>query len=97
MTRSWTHGTWVAKEGSEGAFAAAWFELARAAGERFGTTPTLLHDTEDPRVFKTFAAWPSREVRDAFRGSDLVREAMAGFEPLLDSMQMIALDEVEPS
>lgn len=94
MTGAWTHGTWVVKEGNEEAFVAAWSRLARAAGERFGTTPTLLRDVDDPRVFKTFAAWGSREQREEFRGSDLVRSAMDEIEPLVDSGKIMPFDEV---
>jgi quinol monooxygenase YgiN len=95
MKRSWTHGAWVVKRGSEDAFVDAWSTLARAAGQRFGVRPTLLRDPDDPRVFKTFAAWPNREAREEFRGSDLVRDAMEEIEPLLESGKIMAFDEVE--
>ncbi len=95
MASSWTHGAWVVKEGDEDAFVAAWSKLARAAGERFGVSPTLLRDPDDPRVFKTFAGWRSQEERDEFRRSDIVRSAMDEIEPLLDSGKIMPFDEVE--
>jgi quinol monooxygenase YgiN len=94
MTRSWTHGAWVVKEGNEDAFVAAWSKLARAAGERFGVSPTLLHDPENPQVFKTFAAWRNEEQREEFRASDIVRDAMDDIEPLLESGKIMPFDEV---
>jgi heme-degrading monooxygenase HmoA len=95
MTRSWTHGAWVVREGNEDAFVAAWSKLARAAEELFGVRPTLLRDPDDPRIFKTFAGWPDRETREEFRSSDLVSTAMNEIEPLLESGRIMAFDEVE--
>jgi quinol monooxygenase YgiN len=92
----WTHGTWIVKPGNEDAFVEAWSRLARTAGPRFGSSrATLLRDRDRPNVFKTFGAWPSIEVVEEFRASDLFAKAVAELQPLVESFEPMTLDEVE--
>jgi quinol monooxygenase YgiN len=96
MANVWTHGTWVVKPGMEDAFVAAWARLASDATGRFGSArPTLLRDRDRPNVFETFGPWPSIEAVEAFRASDLFRDAVAETRPLLESFEPVTLDEVE--
>ena len=96
MGTVWTHGTWTVKPGMDEAFVEAWTRLARAAMDRFQSGhPILLRDRDHPDVFKTFGAWPSIEVVEEFRASDLFRDGVAEMQPLLESFEPLTLDEVE--
>jgi quinol monooxygenase YgiN len=95
MGEVWTHGTWIVKPGKEEAFVEAWTRLARSAPGLFkGERPILLRDREHPNVFKTFGAWPSIDVIEEFRASDLFRDSVAELQPLLESFEPMTLDEV---
>ena len=96
MANVWTHGTWIVKLGSEVAFVEAWTRLARSSSERpeIGR-PFLLRDRERPNVFKSFGSFRSIEDIEAFRSSDVFREAVAETQPLLESFEPMTLDEVE--
>jgi quinol monooxygenase YgiN len=93
----WTHGTWVVKPGNEDAFVETWTRIARSSMDRWGIIgrPMLLRDRERPNVFKTFGAWPSVDVVEEFRSSDLFRDLVAETQPLLESFEPMTLDEVE--
>jgi quinol monooxygenase YgiN len=96
MASVWTHGTWVVKPGSEAAFVDAWSRLARTSAARFGSgRPFLLRDRERSNVFKSFGSFPTIQEIEAFRSSDLFREAVAETRPLLESFEPMTLDEVE--
>jgi quinol monooxygenase YgiN len=95
MGTVWTHGKWMVKPGNEEAFVDAWTRLARSATARFQSErPILLRDRERPNVFETFGAWPSIEVIEEFRASDLFRDSVAELQPLLESFEPLTLDEV---
>jgi quinol monooxygenase YgiN len=96
MTDVWTHGTWVVKPGMDDAFVAVWAKLANQATGRFGSArPTLLRDRDRLNVFETFGLWPSIEAVEAFRASDMFRDAVTEMGPLLDSFETLTLDEIE--
>jgi|SRR5215211_863649 len=96
MANVWTHGTWVVKPGREDAFVEAWTRLARSAIERFEAgRPFLLRDRERPNVFETLGSWPSVDVVEEFRASDLFRDGVAETRPLLESFEPVTLDEIE--
>jgi quinol monooxygenase YgiN len=86
----------VVKPGSEDAFVQAWTDLARRAGEMFqGARPTLLRDRDRPNLFKTFGSWPDVAAAEAFRGSELIRSGLEDLQPLLESFEMMTLDEID--
>jgi quinol monooxygenase YgiN len=92
----WTHGTWVVRPGHEEDFISVWTRFAREATARFGTNrPILLRDRDRPNAFKTFGRWPSVEVVEEFRASDLFRESVAEVQPHLEFFEPMTLDEIE--
>jgi quinol monooxygenase YgiN len=96
MSAVWTHGTWIVKPGKEDAFADAWTRLARESVPAFGTgRPTLLRDRERSNVFVTIGPWPSIDVIERFRASDLFTATVAEMQPLLESFEALTLDEVD--
>jgi quinol monooxygenase YgiN len=96
MGNVWTYGNWIVKPGSEEGFVQAWSRLARESTPRFGSSrPTLLRDREKPNVFTSFGAWPSLDVIQEFRESDMFKAAVAEIQPLLESFEAMTLDEIE--
>jgi quinol monooxygenase YgiN len=56
--------------------------------------PTLLRDRDRPNVFLTFGAWSDVEAVEAFRASDLFREAERRTDPIVETFEPMTLDEI---
>ena len=89
MPETYTNGVWVAKEGEEEEFVAAWTEFVRWAGEHPGSgTFRLVRDVDDPSRFMSFAPWESFDAQRDWKQNAEWRERMgrvqqhvAGFTP----------------
>ena len=98
MGQLYTHGRWVAKEGQQDRFQAAWQELAEwtaanipgaVAGEA-----RLLQDLEDPTRFYSFGPWESMQAIQAWRTHPGFQERVGRVRDLLDSFEAHTLSLV---
>jgi quinol monooxygenase YgiN len=86
----------VVKPGHEEAFVDAWSRLGKEAMAKMGSMrPVMLQNRDRPSEFRTFGAWLSVEAVDAFRASDLFKDAVAELQPMLESFEPMTFDEVE--
>ena len=89
MSTTYTSAVWVAKEGQEDDFVAAWEEFARWAATHAGAgTLRLVRDRDNPSRFLSFAPWENIEAIRSWKGEaefrermGLVRQHVAEFEP----------------
>ena len=82
----YTLARWLVKQGQEGAFVAAWHELAAfflglRQPPRWGV---LLRSVDEPRLFYSFGPWPSLETIAAMRADPRTPDAMARLTNLCD-------------
>jgi quinol monooxygenase YgiN len=92
----YTSGDWVAKKGLESAFIEAWKDLALWTTENVesATWVALLRDDENPRLFRSFGPWESRESIDAWRESDGFKERVGKIRDLIDSFDAKTMEAV---
>lgn len=98
MRQPYTHGRWVAKEGREAEFQAAWEELAEWTARNIpgavGGEARLLQDIENPRLFYSFGPWQSLEAIEAWRASAGFQERVGQVRELLEAFEAHTLDLV---
>jgi heme-degrading monooxygenase HmoA len=96
MAKVFTHGRWTVVPGREDDFVRVWSDLARRASDLPGAEPpTLLRDRDRPNLFLTFGAWSDLAAVDAFRGSDLFKEAVEATGSLVERFEPMTLDQIE--
>ena len=75
MPETYTSGVWLAKEGEEDEFVAAWTEFVQWASRHPGCgTFRLVRDVENASRFMSFAPWESFEAQSACQQSAEWRE-----------------------
>jgi heme-degrading monooxygenase HmoA len=91
-----THGRWSVRNGHEAAFASAWQQFARWMTEEFAGNvgPILLRDRENPRQFFSFNPWDTLEAIADFNSRPELGEFQVRVRPMLDGIEMFALDLV---
>ena len=71
MRETYTSGAWLAKEGEEDDFVAAWREFALWARTMPGCgTLRLVRDVDQPSRYMSFAPWESFEMQRAWKELD---------------------------
>ena len=89
MSEAYSSGTWVAKDGEDEAFVAAWTEFAGWLSTMPGAgTARLTRDTTEPHRYMSFAPWESADAMRAWKSNPefpqrmaAVREHVADFKP----------------
>ena len=96
MTRLYTHGRWLVKDGKEDDFIRLWQELAdwtsqSVEGSSWGI---LLQDEQDSRRFSSFGPWESSEAIEAWRAADGFGERVGAIREIVESFEPLTMDEV---
>lgn len=88
MGQIYTSGDWLVKEGREEEFIAAWEEMASWTVETIETATwaTLLRDDDNPRLFRSFGPWDSRDTVAIWREMDGFKERVARIRDLIESL-----------
>jgi len=92
----YTSGDWLVKPGREEEFIDAWRDLAEwtAAETTQGTRAVLLHDRDEPALFRSFGPWDSDEQVAAWRQSEGFAARIGRIRELLDRFDAHTLDVV---
>jgi heme-degrading monooxygenase HmoA len=96
VTELYTSGEWLAKEGREEDFVAAWRDLADwTAAKVPGAGPAhLLRDRDEPRWFLSFGPWVSLEAIASWRDSEGFSRRMGRIRALVEDLRPRTLDVV---
>ena len=88
MGQIYTSGDWLVKEGCEEEFIAAWEEMASWTAKTIETATwaNLLRDDENPRLFRSFGPWDSRETVALWREMSGFRERVGSIRELIESL-----------
>ena len=77
MSETYTSAVWVAKEGEEDDFVAAWREFAAWGSQAEGSGALrLVRDVGQPSRFMSFAPWESFDAQQAWKTSGEWRQRM---------------------
>jgi heme-degrading monooxygenase HmoA len=92
----YTSGDWLVKPGREEEFIEAWHELAEwtAAEIAPGARAMLLHDRDEPALFRSFGPWDSDPQVAAWRQSEGFAARIGRIRELLDRFEAHTLDVV---
>ena len=81
MSEAYSSGTWVAKDGEDEAFVAAWTEFAGWLSTMPGAgTARLTRDTSEPHRYMSFAPWESADAMRAWKSNPEFRQRMAAVQ-----------------
>jgi quinol monooxygenase YgiN len=96
MGQLYTSGDWLAKDGQEAAFVEAWEDLALWTTENVEESSwvALLRDDENPRLFRSFGPWESRDAIAAWRESDGFKRRIGKLRELIDSFDAKTMEAV---
>jgi quinol monooxygenase YgiN len=96
MGQLYTSGDWLAKDGQEDAFVEAWEDLALWTSENVATSTwvALLRDDANPRLFRSFGPWESREEIAAWRESDGFKQRIGTLRDLIESFDAKTMEAV---
>jgi heme-degrading monooxygenase HmoA len=92
----YTSGDWLVKPGREEEFIEAWHELAEwtAAEIAPGARAMLLHDRDEPALFRSLGPWDSDPQVAAWRQSEGFAARIGRIRELLDRFEAHTLDVV---
>ena len=94
MPGIWTHGIWTVKQGREEEFIDGWRELVPIGIRHGGEEPKLLRNQDRPNVFRSFGRWADDAAVERFR--EEIRPRVGALNELLESAELVTLDEVYP-
>jgi heme-degrading monooxygenase HmoA len=75
MAETYTHGTWLVKEGEEDEFVDAWRDFVSWGSTWEGSgTFRLVRNVDEPSRYMSFAPWESFEAQKAWKENPEFRE-----------------------